>query len=566
MVGRALLSRAEPGFTLPAFERLAPPPAPDLLVARLEAATSPGDIVADLHGRGGWVARAAIDRQRRALSLESSPLTRLLAELVLRPPDLRHMDAAFSALSASPHGESSLKLWIGAAFSTRCATCGRSLVADEFTWEGIAGTAGETSRLARKTYRCSLCRDQRGGLEQRQADPDEADVARSTEDIGAAAVRHRLRERFPQPEGADGLAEAILDLHTDRQIVGLAAILDRIEGDLRAAPVEAALRLAFLHAVLPASRLGTGPGRLPAIRIAGGTLRSPLPDAIRERNPWLAFEEGFRTVRGFVQRIEGASVGPLDARFGSDLRSLAEGSATAVIRVASPGSFDALAAEASDATREPGRSGPPPRIRLVLGQPPLRISQDRLAAAYHGTAWVLGREAALLLPLGALAGPAVRAPWSWQAATLRRSLEAVSPHLSRDARAVILLESGGPEALVAAILGGVGAGFRLAEARLFDAEEDGGGIVELTAPGAPVSPGARGRSGRPLEPTSGGAGDPATVPGPGLFSPPERIDARPFAPADVARAVTELAVEVLRERGEPARYEQIGRASCRERV
>ena len=45
-----------------------------------------------------------------------------------------------------------------------------------------------------------------------------------------------------------------------------------------------------------------------------------------------------------------------------------------------------------------------PRIRLLMGQPPLRFSQERLAAAYHGTCWALGREAAGLLPLEPLAG------------------------------------------------------------------------------------------------------------------------------------------------------------------
>ena len=118
---RLLLSRAEPAFTLAAFERLAPPPPPELLQARLEAGSDPGDIVADLHGRGGWVARAAIDRQRRAFSLEGSPLTRLLAELVLRPPDLRHLDAAFSSLGTSPHGETSLRLAISELFATTSA-------------------------------------------------------------------------------------------------------------------------------------------------------------------------------------------------------------------------------------------------------------------------------------------------------------------------------------------------------------------------------------------------------------------------------------------------------------
>ncbi|HEX5590585.1 MAG TPA: hypothetical protein VFX65_09875 [Candidatus Limnocylindrales bacterium] len=555
MVGRALLSRAEPGFTLPAFDRLAPPPPPELLAARIEAGSAPGDIVADLHGRGGWVARAAIDRQRRAYSLESNPLTRLLAEVVLRPPDLRHLDAGFSTLSASPRGESSLKLSIGSLFATRCATCGRSLIADEIQWAG--GEGGAAPRPVRKHYRCTVCRDQQGGHEQRQAPPDEADLERATVDVGGDLVRQRLRERFPVPDGGADLVDALLGLHTDRQLVGLAAILERIERELRAAPVESALRLAFLHAVLPASRLGAGQGRLPGIRIGGGTVRTPIPDPFRERNPWLAFEDAFRIVRAFVQRLEGGALGPLEARIAADLRGLAEGAGTAVLRLATPGAYDALVQEARDPFREPGRDAPRPRIRLALGQPPLRFSQERLAAAYHGTCWALGREAAMLLPLEPLLGASIRAPWSWQATSIRRALAGVAPVMARDGRAVLLLESGGPEALVAAVLGGIGAGYRLAEARLAEADEDVGGTVELIPPGAVLPPGPRSRANRPLDPIPGGSGDPELVPGPGLFAPPERPDARRFSHAEAARSITETAVEVLRERGEPARYERL---------
>ncbi|MEW5991798.1 MAG: hypothetical protein AB1736_10715 [Chloroflexota bacterium] len=557
MVGRAILSRAEPGFTLPVFERLAPPPPPELVAARIEAGSGAGDIVADLHGRGGWIARAAIDRQRRACSVESNPLTRLLAEVVLRPPDLRHLDAAFSTLAASPRGESSLKLSIGAMFATRCASCGRSLIADELQWARGSGDEGSAAHLVRKQYRCTICRDQQGGAEQRQGSPDEADVARAIADVGADAVRARLRERFPTPDGGSELVDAILGLHTDRQLVGLAAILERIEGELRAAPVESALRLAFLHAVLPASRLGSGPGRAPGIRIAGGTVRSPVPDPYRERNPWLAFEEAIRVVRGFVQRLESGALGPLEARIAADLRGLVEGTGTAVLRVGAAGALERLADEARDPLREPGRETPRPRVRLVLGQPPLRFSQERLAAAYHGTCWALGREAAALLPLEPLLGSAIRAPWSWQAAALRRSLTAVAPLMARDGRAVLLLEAGDPEALVAAVLGGVGAGYRLAEARVAEADEDVGGVVELIPPGASVPPGSRSRGNRRLDPVPGGSGDPDFVPGPGLFAPPERVDARPFSRAEAARSITETAVEVLRERGEPARYERL---------
>ena len=176
---------------------------------------------------------------------------------------------------------------------------------------------------------------------------------------------------------------------------------------------------------------------------------------------------------------------------------------------------------------------------------------------YHGTAWALGREAAALLPLEPLLGPAIRAPWSWQAAALRRSLEAVAPHLAKDARAILLLDHGGAEALVAAVLGGVGAGYRLVEARLTDPDDEVGGVVELVPPGGVLPPGPRTRSNRPLEAAAGGRGDPELVPGPGLFAPPEHVDARPFSAREAAATVMDTAVEVLRARGEPARYERL---------
>src|ERR1700704_5269611 len=181
MAGRASLVRAEPGFSLPFFDRLAPAPPPAIVIARVEAHSSPGDVVLDLHGRGGWVAHAAIARQRPTVSLETSPLTRLLAELVLRPPDLRHLDAAFQAMSASPRRQSSLKMAVGDLFATRCATCERMLTADEFIWGGSGTTDVPNAETApnRKHYRCPVCRGQPGGADQRTAPLDDDDIARA---------------------------------------------------------------------------------------------------------------------------------------------------------------------------------------------------------------------------------------------------------------------------------------------------------------------------------------------------------------------------------------------------
>ena len=547
MTGRPAPGASESRQALPVLDRLAPAPPHGLVVARIDAHSGPGDIVADPFGRGGWIARAALDRQRRVASLESSPLARMLAEVVLRPPDVRHLDAAFQGIAASPRRESSLKVSLGDMFATRCATCGRTLVADEIVWRATDETA--TFEPVARRYRCTVCRDQQGGGEMRESELDPDDLIRATADVGAATVRRELAERFPLIDGAPDLVNELLDLHTPRQLVGLAAVVARIEGDLRAAPVLAALRLAVLHAILPASRLATNPGRTAALRVAGGHVRLPGATTWRERNPWACFEDGFRMVRGFVQGLEGGTFGPVPARLGEDLRSLGEGTATALLGLAGPGGVRALGLDGTD----PGR-GSSARVRLVLAQPPLKPNLDRLAAAYHGTAWVLGREAALLVPADALAGPSLRAPWSWQSAAIGTTLEAVAPAMARDGRAVLLVD-GGREALVSAVLGGSSAGYRLLSARLGD--DDDTGSVELLPPNAVVPPGPRTRANVALPAVPGGAGDPDLVPGPGLFAAPERFDQRPFSTLEAARKVTETAVEMLKARGEPARDERL---------
>ncbi len=546
-------SGAQAGESLPLFDRLAPAPPPSIVAARIDAHSGPGDVVADLFGRGGWVARAAVDRQRRAVSLESDPLTRMLAEVVLRPPDVRHLDAAFQGLAASPRGDSGLKTSIGDMFATRCATCQRMLVADEISWavDDDASIAGRV-RPVERHYRCTVCRDQRGGSEHRQEPMDRDDLRRATADVGADEMRATLLARFPVVDGAESLPRELLDLHTDRQLVGLGAILDRIETDLRAAPVMAALRLALSSAVLPASRLGTGTGRHAALRISSAHVRAQTGTRMRERNPWLAFEDGFRLVRGFVQHLDSGPYGPIQARLGEDLRSLGEGAATAFIGLATQDGSVALRAEPDTS----GRSSPAARIRLTLGQPPMRPSLDRLAVAYHATSWALGRDAAALLPIGSLASPSVRRSWGQQATMIGDALAQLAPAMAKDGRIVQLVD-GGPEAVVATVIAGARAGCRLLAVHLADLDGVGTSIVELLPPGGRLPPGARTRANVHLDAVTGGAGDAAIVSSSRLFAPPERFDDRTFSASEAAKVVTVAAVETLCTRGEPARYEHL---------
>ncbi|HET7028524.1 MAG TPA: hypothetical protein VFI28_12595 [Candidatus Limnocylindrales bacterium] len=547
---------ADVGPTLPLFERLAPPPPIAPLAARIEALTAAGDVVVDLHGRGGWVARTAIDRQRRALSIEMEPLTRLLAELVLRPPDLRHLDAAFTAVGTAPRGETSVRAWIADRWSTRCPTCERVVVLDELVWEQPSVEPDGLPEPVRRTFRCPVCRDEHGGGETRHAPSDEADRARARDpldDAAAAAVRDRLLERFPVPppddESADParLPRDLLDLHTPRQLAGLAAILDRIETDLRAAPVVAALRIAFVHAVLPASRLHGYPGRVGALRVANGRIRPAHASAWRERNPWLAFEDGYRLVRAFIQRIESAPLPPVQARYVPDVRALVEGGGTVAVRLATASAYRALA----DEGQALAASGARDHVRLIVAEPPPRPTLERLALAYHATAWALGREAAELVSYRPLFDGGARGAWSSRAAALRGSLAAAEPLLARDGRVVVVTEPGA-EALVAAAVAGAAARFRVVDVRPLPGGASPGTLVELVPPGGLLPPGPRTRANIGLQPIPGGLGDADLVPSARLFGAPEPIDARAFSTADAARTITATAVRTLRARGEPA--------------
>ncbi|MFI5253987.1 MAG: hypothetical protein ACHQ15_00805 [Candidatus Limnocylindrales bacterium] len=534
------LMRPDRGPSLPTLDRFAPAPPASLVVAELEARSNPGDVVVDLHGRGGWIARGAIGHLRRAYVHESTALTRLAAEVVLRPPDLRHFDAAVNGLANHPSGDVGLRQALNDLFASHCATCGRPVVVDEFIWDGDATTP------FRKVYRCTACRDG-GGTDGRSVPTDADDAQRSLATAGLAdAARAALRERLPVRSGAETLADEIMALWTPRSAVIIEAILARIETDLRAAPIEAALRLALLHALLPASRLNSYPGRLAALRIVGGHVRTPGDRQWRERNPWLLFEDGCRLVRGFIQRLEAAPGGPANARFGDDPAALIDGSVNVVMRRgaaerpdarwAGAGERGGLAAGAETLPPlERGRS----RVRLVLSQPPIRWTTEGLSFAYLTTAIVLGRDAAAALPLEPLFGAPPRSDWGGQAAALRRSLSSVAGILAPDAHVVIILDPGGPEALVACALGGVEAGYRLTGALLAETGETVGGSLEFVPPGASVPGGPRTRANVSLE------------------ALPEEGEPAAFRLADMERAVSEVAVEVLEARGEPARFERL---------
>jgi hypothetical protein len=521
------LIRPNVGPQLPAFERFAPPPPENVVAAQLAARTAPGDVVIDTHGRGGWIARNAIAALRRVYALESTALTRLLAEVVLRPPDLRHFDAGLSTVATHPRGEVELKRLIEQSFTTRCPTCGRPVVVQEYIWDTGADAP------SRKVFRCSFCREQARSAEPRIVAVDDEDIALAKK-ADASAARDNLKQRFPVLESARGLPDELLDLFTPRTIVALDEIVTQLDVQLKAPAVSAGLKLALIHALVPASRLNGYPGRAAALRIRHGHVQQPTSKQWRERNPWLAFEEGCHEVRAFISSVE-VGAATFQPRPGDDIETLIDGTANVVLRT---GAAYVSGNEPMFWSRRPvlpGRLDPRSRVRLVLTQPPVRWSVENISFAYLATAVVLGREAASQLPLEWVFGAPPPNDRGREATALRRSLLAVRPVLARDAKAVVLLDRGGASGLVAGVLGGVGAGFRLNSAVLAESGNQIGGVLEFNV--------------GPPEDDSDAHSELADLP----TADPDA----PFALADVEAAVTQVAVSVLKARGEPASGERL---------
>lgn len=586
MAGRAATNperRLDNVPSLPIFERLAPPVAAEDLVTEIEAWTTPGDVILDLTGRGGWIARAAIAEQRRAADFETWPLTRLLAEVVLRPPDLRQIDAAAEAIAAAPVAGALVRRTIDSMYASKCPRCGRPIVLDAMAWEPLAGPAAaakqrggasaapvaggslptwaitpeESLRAVAREYRCATCHEQSGGPELQAAEPTPADLKLARSISPSGEVRESMRRRFPAPRPTHPLVDQLIDLHTPRQLAGLHAILTRIDAEERAGALTATLRLALLHAVTLASRLNASRGRPAPIRISNGAVKVPTTHEWRERHPWLAFEDGLRLVKAFIGKLEAGTPRAAAARLGADLAALESGTANVTLTESTPAALRRLGLHGE----RMAHTGSPSRVRLVLGQAPLRMTPERLAGAYHGTGWLFGAGAVSMLPYDSLFRPTPKASPAAEALELARSLgrcvAIASPALAYNGRAVILLDDDRPATLVAAAIGVAAAGCRLVDARLHRGDDSSAGIVVCVPPTGVMVPGPRTRANRPLPPLAGGAGDPGTIRSQGIFAPPEKLDDGPFRAGVAAQTVTETAVTLLKARGEPASFEHM---------
>jgi hypothetical protein len=201
-----VLPRRLPGLAL--LERYFPSPADNQLDAELASYARAGDTILDPWAGTGWTARRAIAAGMRAVAADPSPFAQLAAQAFLLTPDAGSIEATFAALAASRRVDVPLRQHIEELYATRCATCRRPVVAEQFIWPRDADAPG------RKVYRCQNCDISVGGPAERVAGVDDIDLEKLgiTRPEGVVAVE--VGEP-PMDQAADLASELGPDMESD---------------------------------------------------------------------------------------------------------------------------------------------------------------------------------------------------------------------------------------------------------------------------------------------------------------------------------------------------------------
>src|SRR5574338_871306 len=585
-----VLPRRVPGLAL--LERYFPSPADNQLDAELAAFARAGDTVLDPWAGIGWTARRAVANGLRAVAADPSPFAQLAGQAFLLAPDAAAIDAALVQLARSRRVDVPLKQHIEELYATRCATCRRPVVGDQFIWPRDADAPG------RKIYRCATC-DSLGAADEQVAAVDDADLAKLGID----------RPVDPSPPGEDPSADADDDLPPAPTGLTADAPLGERGGPPPPAPTPADP---------PASAARTDAPRY-ASTVRPETVMSSAPavqqsqhyQQLRDRFPSLDGHDGLAdellelyTARNLyaLQTI----ANKIDAEFRSQPMAAVMRLALAVCllpasrlngypgRVASlrisnghvrqPASRhhrevnvwrlyeaavrdvrtaiaalgrDRRAARFAAGLEELGGMGaanvlwircrpavvgqylPADHVDLVLGSMAGSPTVDELSFEYLATAWLLGREAAETLRLEPLFGSAPARSDGAEAAALRHGLASAASTLKPDGWLVLILEGDDVDRLLAAAVGGSAAGLELVDVIHRESRRVGDGVtLHFHKPSAED----RLRAAVQPDPLRLGAQD-------GRLTYPE-----------LAEAIERTALALLRERGEPAGLTRIAAA------
>jgi hypothetical protein len=531
-----VLPRRLPGLAL--LERYYPSPADNLLDAELSAHASPRDTVLDPWAGTGWTARRAIAHGMRAIAADASPFAQLAAVAFLSAREISSLDAAFAQLASARRVDVPLRQHIEELYATRCASCRRPVVGEQFIWPRDADAPG------RKVYRCASCDASTGGPEERVGPVDAGDLAKlgierdpdqaisdaepdptdlddelppaptgltpaaddepilgepggppappplPTDPPTGPATTDTAGPRFASTIRPDPIAPAttagVRQSHHYQQLRDRFPVLDGRDGLVdELLSLYTPRNLYALHAI--SEKIDTevhDAGAAAAMRLA---LAGCLLPASR-LNGYPGRVASLRIAGGHVRQPASrhqreVNVWRLFEEAYRDVRT----AIAAAMSDERPARFAADYGELHDMAAanvlwircRPGVVGqylPGDGIDMVLAAPGPPATIDELSFEYLATGWLLGRSAAETLRLEPLFGPASRTDAA-EPTALRHGLASAAGALKPGGRCTLIFEGDDPDRLLGSALAAVATGLELVDVVHRESRRSGNGIV-----------------------------------------------------------------------------------------
>ncbi len=207
--------------------------------------SSPYDIILDPFCGGGVTVVESLRLRRRAVGIDVNPLATYVTQMQTKPIKLEAFHQTFDELATEVEHE------IESLYSTKCAKCGRTAVADWIEWDEKA------NRILRLKYDCPTCKTSAEKL------PDRFDkqIAQKIARDFARTIRARRlwypRTRIPAGDKTSSLLNQGInhfhELFTHRNLLALSILLKQIQ-KTRDKESKEFLRFAFSSSLKWASR------------------------------------------------------------------------------------------------------------------------------------------------------------------------------------------------------------------------------------------------------------------------------------------------------------------------
>jgi hypothetical protein len=252
------------------------PPLPDgigrILLETQNPPITPGAWILDPFGASP---RMVVDLARagyRVLVAANNPVARFLIEMAAHPPPEAEFRAALAELATAKKGDERIEPHLRSLYTTDCARCGRSIMAEAFLWERDA--PAPYARI----YTCPYCGDS-GEHPVTAADAERATIAI------AGLHRSRALERVAPINDPDRPnAEEALAAYLPRAVYALFTLINKLEGLILTPFRHRCLEALLLSTCDQANTLWSYPTSRERPRHLG------VPPRYRENNIWLALE------------------------------------------------------------------------------------------------------------------------------------------------------------------------------------------------------------------------------------------------------------------------------------